>query len=328
MSSLPSTPAPPLSTPPRSANLVIGNQSFVGVLLRSTAGELYKIRRRAMSKILLLIGAVIIAIAFSIIPLTVFLAESGQTRPSADELSRFTTPLHLPASLIMTGRIVENVGVVLFVILAGTIVGGEYGVGTIRVLLTRGPTRTQYLLAKILAILIYIARTTIILIATGIIVGTLYGLWIGIDVNYSFFTSDWVLHAIIYILLVLLKLFIYAIIALSLATLGKSTAAGVAGGIVWWFLEGLLGPILLGVGLINPGITGDILKTIPEYFVGNNIDVLLTEQGDYLVAAGKNASITITGNIPDWRAWLVIAAYLVVFLGITWWALQRRDITN
>jgi ABC-type transport system involved in multi-copper enzyme maturation permease subunit len=281
-----------------------------------------------MSKVLLLIGIVIIAIAFSFIALTAFLAESGQTRPSAAELLAFTTPLRLPASLITTGRIIEYVGLVLMVILAGTIVGGEYGVGTIRVLLTRGPTRTQYLLAKILAILIYIARTTVILLATGIIVGALYGLWIGIDLDVSFFTSDWALHAVVYILLVALKLFIYAMIALSLATLGRSTAAGVAGGIVWWFLEGLLGPILLGVGLINPGITGDILKAIPDYFVGNNIDTLLTEQSNYLIAAGNNASITITGNIPDWRAWLVIVIYLIVFLGITWWVLQKRDITN
>ena len=328
MSSLPSTSAPSLSTSPRSANLVMGNQSFVSVLLRSTAGELYKIRRRAMSKVLLIIGIVIIALAFSFIALTVFLAQSSQTRPSTAELSAFTAPLHLPASLITTGKIIEYVGLVLMVILAGTIVGGEYGVGTIRVLLTRGPTRTQHLLAKILAILIYIARTTIILLAIGIIVGALYSLWIGINLDFSFFTSDWVLHAVAYILLVVLKLFIYAMLALSLATLGRSTAAGVAGGIVWWFLEGLLGPILLGVGLINPGITGDILKAIPEYFVGNNIDVLLTEQSNYLMAAGNNAAITLTGNIPDWRAWLVIAAYLVVLLGITWWVSQKRDITN
>lgn len=328
MSSLLSTSAQSLPTSPRSANLVMGNQGFVSVLLRSTAGELYKIRRRAMSKVLLLIGVILVVIAFSFVALTVFLAASSQSRPSSADLSTFAAPLHLPFSLLITGKIIEYVGLVLIVILAGTIVGGEYGVGTVRVLLTRGPTRTQYLLAKVLAILVRIAMSTVILLAIGIIVGALYSLPTGINGDFGFFTGDWVLHAIIYILLLMLKLFIYAIIALSLATLGRSTAAGVAGGIVWWFLEGLLGPILLGVGLINPGTMGDILKAIPDYFVSNNIDALLTEQSNYLIGAGKGVSVSLTGVIPDGRAWLVIAIYLMVLLGITWWVSLRRDITN
>ena len=73
---------------------------------------------------------------------------------------------------------------------------------------------------------------------------------------------------------------------------------------------------------------GDILKAIPDYFVSNNIDALLTEQSNYLIGAGKGVSVSLTGVIPDGRAWLVIAIYLMVFLGITWWVSLRRDITN
>lgn len=340
MSSLPSTSAQPLPTPQRRANLVIGNQSFVSVLLRSTAGELYKIRRRAMSKILFVIGAVIVAIVFSFIALSLFLVGSNPhctpgenggpahcTRASAAELSTIAAPLHLPISLTVVVSVIDLVGLVLIIILAGTIVGGEYGIGTIRVLLTRGPTRTQYLLAKILAILVCIVITLVILIPFGVIVGALYNLSTGISVDFTFFTSDWVLHAVAYILLALLNLFTYAMIALSLATLGRSTAAGIAGAIVWWFLEGILGPILVGVASLNPGTLGDILKAIPDYFVGNNINMLLSEQNYYLTSTGGNVS-PLTNTIPDWRAGLVIATYLVVFLGITWLVLRRRDITN
>ena len=74
MSSLPSTSVQPVPTPGRSASLVMGNQSFVSVLLRSTAGELYKIRRRLMPKILLPIAAFIVIMAFSFIALGVFFA--------------------------------------------------------------------------------------------------------------------------------------------------------------------------------------------------------------------------------------------------------------
>jgi ABC-type transport system involved in multi-copper enzyme maturation permease subunit len=304
MSSLPSTSQQPLPIPQRSENVILGDQSFVNVLLRATAGELYKIRRRAMSKVLLLVSVVIVVVAFSFLALV-------------------AAPLHLPDSLTMTVNIIDTVGLVLIIVLAGTIVGGEYGIGTIRVLLTRGPTRTQYLLAKVLAILTCIAITVVILLPVGILVGALYNLFTGIAVDFSFFTATWILYAIVYILLAMLNLFIYAIIALWLATLGKSTAAGIAGGILWWFVEGLLGTILTAVGMANPGTMGDILKTIPDYFVSNNMNALLSEQSSYLTHASSS-----TGTIPDWRAWLVIAIYLVVLLGTSWWVLQRRDITN
>ena len=118
MSSLPSTSSQPSPIPQRSANLVMGNQGFVSVLLRSIGGELYKIRRRLMSKILLIIVVVIVVIAFSFLALNVFLASSSQhcasdsngnvscTRPSGAELAQLTatnaTPLHLPFSLLVT----------------------------------------------------------------------------------------------------------------------------------------------------------------------------------------------------------------------------------
>src|SRR5262249_15330910 len=109
---------------------------------------------------------------------------------------------------------------------------------------------------------------------------------------------------------------------------GRSTAAGVAGGIGWYFLEGLLSTILIAVGSTNPGTMGDFLKAIPEYFLGNNIGALLAEQSHYLTLAGGHASTNIASTIPDWRAWLIIAFYLIVFLIIAWWVSQRHDITN
>src|SRR5437588_9423579 len=55
----------PIPAPKRSDTVVMGHQDFVSVLLRSISGELYKLRRRAMPKILLLIAILIMIIAFS-----------------------------------------------------------------------------------------------------------------------------------------------------------------------------------------------------------------------------------------------------------------------
>jgi ABC-type transport system involved in multi-copper enzyme maturation permease subunit len=305
-----------------------------------------------MPKILLFIGVFTVLIVFSFITLGTFLAGSdqrctpaanGQTQnctplssaERANIIAAISTPLRLPASLIVTVSIIGFIGPMLIVVLVGTVVGGEYGVGTIRVLLTRGPTRTLYLLAKILAILACIAITVLILTPLGLIAGELYNLSTGIAVDFSFFTGDWVLHAIAYILLAMLNLFVYATIALWLATLGKSTAAGIAGAIVWLFLEFMFTHIFVPlIAGFSPDTTRAFVKAIPDYFVGNNISALLTEQTDYLIASLRNASTSASGTastagvIPDWRAWIVIAIYLAVFLGVTWWALRERDITN
>jgi ABC-type transport system involved in multi-copper enzyme maturation permease subunit len=305
-----------------------------------------------MPKILLSIGVLIVLSAFSFITLGAFLAGSsprctpannGQTQnctalssaERADLTAAITTPLRLPASLIVTVSIIGFIGSVLIVVLTGTVVGGEYGVGTIRVLLTRGPTRTQYLLAKILAILACIAIAMLILVPLGLIVGALYNLFTGTAVDFGFFTGDWLLHAIAYVLLAMLNLFIYALIALWLATLGKSTAAGIAGAIVWLFLEFVFTHLIVPlIANFFPDTIKGYINAIPDYFVGNNISALLTEQTDYLTASLRNASTSASdtastsGAIPDWRAWIVIAIYLAVFLGITWWVSLERDITN
>lgn len=306
---------------------------FFHTLRQSTLGELYKTRRHLMSKVLLLVGVSIFVIAFSFIALTVSLASSTQ-HCAHGNLNCIQTPsaglttgeLKLPDSLPVTVNIFGYVGPVLIIILVGMTVGEEYGEWTIRVILTRGPTRTQYLLAKVLASFVYVILTIAILLPLGIIAGgLLYKLLTGANINFTFFTRDWVLHAIIYLFVVTLNLFTYAMLALTLATLGRSAPAGVAGSIVWWFLEGILSEILLTVGSANSGTMGDILKAIPDYFIGNNISALLLEQHSHLVSVGKGISNTVN-TIPDWRAWLVITTYLVVFLGIAWFA-QKRDIT-
>src|SRR5438874_1986249 len=109
-----------------------------------------------MSKILFLIGLIAMIVTFSAIVLHIYLMKSGQIRSTSAEISTVTESLRLPRSLIFTVGVMNTVGLALVIILAGTIVGEEYGAGTIRLLLTRGATRTQYLLAKGLAVLVCI----------------------------------------------------------------------------------------------------------------------------------------------------------------------------
>jgi ABC-type transport system involved in multi-copper enzyme maturation permease subunit len=333
-------------------SVVMGNQSYIGVLLRLVGAELYKIRRRAMSKVLSIVALIIMIVIFCIIsigsffvlasPAATFLPAPCSTNTPAgvpcsnqsptqaelnqvkqNELTTISAPLRLPDSLNIALQTISTVGLVLIIILASTIVGGEYSVGTIRLMFTRGPTRTQFFLAKIGAILVCIILGVIITVPIGILIGALLNLITGIGINFSFFTGSWLFHSILKLFITMLGLFIFAMIALCLSTLGKATAAGIAGALIWWGLETILAVLLLIISSTTTGSLSDFAKAIPNYFIGNSISSLSQNQSYYI-----SPNTQAAGAMPDWQALIVLAVYLIIFIGVAWWVNQKRDVTN
>ncbi|GLV57402.1 hypothetical protein KDH_42380 [Dictyobacter sp. S3.2.2.5] len=291
----------PIPAPARSEHVIMGNQHFMSVLGRSIAGELYKIRRRAMSKVLSTIALITVILALL--------------------FTNSTSSRLFPNMIDTTISIVNFIGTILFIILAGTIVGGEYSVGSIRLMLTRGPTRLQFLLAKLGTMLVCICIAFISLIVVGIITWVLLNLPAGRSIDWSFLNANWLLHTTLYFLATLLSVFTYCVLAISLSTWGKATAAGVTGVLIWWFLEGGISSLFTILGSQMQNAFGTFFAAIPDYFIGNNLSALRTNQQDYLL--GEAA-----GAINDLHAGIVIIVYLALFGGITWWALKTRDITN
>ena len=248
------------------------------------------------------------------------LAQAKQAKQ--ETLDNVSGSLRLPASFDLAMQITRTLGLILIIILAGTIVGGEYSVGTIRLMFTRGPTRTQFLLAKIGAILTCVALSFLVLVPLGILTGALLNLITGINVDFSFLTGTWILHAVLDLLVSMLGVFMYTMLAFCLSTLGRATVAGVAGALIWWALEGALSGILVLVGSLNKGGLGDFVKAIPDYFVGNNIAALTQNQEHYLSPG------TLPAQLSDLHALLVLAVHLALSIGLAWWVIKQRDITN
>lgn len=292
---------PLLPMPERSPNVIMGSQSFISVLGRSIAGELYKIRRRAMSKVLstIAIATIILALLFT----------------------NWTSAQTLPEAIYTTLAISNFVGSILFIILAGTLVGGEYSVGSIRLMLTRGPSRLQFLLAKLGAMLICVCITLISLIGVGIITWMLLNLPVGHKIDFSFFTGNWLLHTFLFILTVMLSLFTYSMLTMCLSSWGKATAAGVTGVLIWWFLENAISGLLTLLGSRMQNAFGNFIATVPNYFIDNNLNALRSNQQNYLMGG-------TAGAISDLHAGIVIIVYLAVFGGLTWWSLKTGDITS
>jgi ABC-type transport system involved in multi-copper enzyme maturation permease subunit len=303
--------------PVRVNTVFMGRTDFISTLLRLIGVELYKIRRRVMSIVLLSICLIAVIGTFAIIGFfSIALIHNGNQSGIST-----STLLRLPASLNLATGIADNVGKLLIIILAGSIIGGEYSHGTFRLLLTRGPSRSQFVLMKIGAIVVCILVGFLMTVLVGIIVGVLLNPFTGIAQFFGFLTGAWILHAILYLLTAMLDLFIYAMLALCLATLGRSTAAGVAGAIAWALLEPVVSNLLLVIGSLNKGSLGHIISAIPDYLIGSNTGALLQNQSQYLF----NMTAAPLSNL---HALLVLAVYLAIFIGVAWYVIFKRDVVN
>ncbi len=306
----------------RASSVLMGRQDYISSVLRLTGMELYKLRRRLMSKVLAFISIISTVSLFGLLALAAFLmAKNGIP---TEDIRRFSESLRLPVSLSLVVQLLQSMGLILIIILVSTIVGGEYADKTMRLMLTRGPTRTQLLLSKVGAALTCVVLEVVGITLLGILSGFIFNFTTGISPTFEFFSASWFGHALLYILITMLGLFTYAMMALFLSTLGRATAAGLAGVLTWSFL---IEPAINVFGLFGKTISGPLgsfFQSLPDYLIGSNISLLLQNQAPYVFPTSPGTQIP--PQLSDIHAMLVLAAYLVVFIGIAIWVNMRRDV--
>ena len=316
-------PDPMVSPSTRASSVLIGRQDYLSVLLRLTEMELYKIRRRTMSKVLSSISIIATLSLFGLIALAAFLAINNGTSP--ENVRNFTEALRLPRSLVLIEQLLLTLGQILIIILVSTIVGGEYNSGTIRLMLTRGPSRTQFLLSKVGAAITCIGLGVVAITVLGVLTGLLLNLATGVAPDFVFFSATWSVHVLLYLLIIILGLFTYGMMALFLSTLGRATATGLAGVLTWSFLIEPVIEVISNFGRNISGPTGSFFQSLPDYLIGTNISALLGNQSQYVFPTSSVAQIA---PVSDLHALLVLAAYIVIFIGLAWWITMHRDVTN
>ncbi len=335
--------------PGRTPSVIMGRQDYASVLLRLTAMELYKIRRRLMSKALLGFGLLFMVGIFFLFGL---FAWSDANRPASsfqppmcapniqsdfcakqpltqkqleqakhDRVVRDSNNLTLPGSLDNVGFILFNFLGILAMVLMGTIVGGEYSLGTVRLMFTRGPTRLQFLFAKLGAISVCIVIGVVLLAIGGIMSGLLFNVVSGIAPTYSFFTSNWFGHMLLYLLILMFAWFVYSMLAMTFGVIGRATVVGIVGALVWFFVEPVLSRIIFLVTQSMTGATHDFVKAIPDYFIYNNLSNLIENQKHVLFGSDL-------GTLSDAHCWTVLVVYLIIFFVVSCIVTVRRDVTN
>ena len=209
--------------------------------------------------------------------------------------------------------------VIPILILAASVLGMEYGWGTLRATLARGVGRWQMLSGKLFMLMVAaIGMVIVIAVLTGI--SSLLAGVLPPGEEGALVASDggaWV-DAIKGIAKLVFALAPYVALGVFLAVLTQSSAQGIALSMGYYVLELILAPIL-------SGITDWLEKVVNVGLLGQNVGEWMstTSQTEAQLAVG-----TVVEQPDTLRAFFVILAYTAVLVAVTLWFFHRRDVAG
>lgn len=227
-------------------------------------------------------------------------------------------------------------GIVLLV-LAAHVVGLEYQLGTIRILLGRGIGRLRLLAAKVAAL----ALVALAVMAFGLLIELVFG-WAIISANAGATNPARVLGAEFwtdmrfYALCVLINAGVTLLLGVAASSVGRSLAFGLAVGLSWFAVDNLASiPLTLLAHATHSDfwlkfsglLLGPILNRLPDFIAPPYHTTAPGPHGAIVVAnAVSGFGIQPLVRVPGGNALAVIVAYGVAFavtaIVLTW----RRDV--
>ncbi|HVB73993.1 MAG TPA: ABC transporter permease subunit [Ktedonobacteraceae bacterium] len=303
------------SAPAENIQLHTSRPSFFGLV----RGEFLKVTRQWSTWILL-----ILVVGVTVLP---YIIETARPHFKANLAS---APLTVYYDQLGIGLSVLRIFTGFFLlIVTARMVGQEYQLGTIRVLLSRGVGRLQLLFAK----LVTLALIALILLIVGVLLNLLLTVLLvaGIAGNlnsFSALTSQFWSDSGIYVLYILLNMGVSILLATAAAVVGRASVFGIAAALAFFPLDNFGTVIML---LANRVTNSDFWLSITAYFLGPNLNQMPTA-----LTAGRVASIgfgplyNAQGNhgiLVDGTHTLVVAAvYAAIFAAAAIWLTWKRDV--
>jgi ABC-2 type transport system permease protein len=293
-------------------------------MARLIKAEIYKLRKRSMTYILLLILIGLFALILSITQANAINSTTTTTVNNGVTPTQAVTVVAanvgflqgaITSSISMLGGLI---GVVLAVVLVANGMGSEYGWNTIRPYLLCSESRSKMFTSKLIADAVFILAGMIIGVITVILLGVLFTAIRGFSWNLGAGTLSFTGHRLLDFVRAFYVLLPYALLAFLFTVLGKSTAAGIGFGIGASVLETII------TGLLSSA--HGWLAKIPDYLLSTNISKITSlsgASGGVTIHAGTNTTAPSTPH-----AFIVLAVYCVVLVAISYTIFQRRDVTG
>ncbi len=223
----------------------------------------------------------------------------------------------LPSSVSLGLKSMFGLAIVLIVTLSASMMGTEYGWGTLRTALARGPGRWQLLASKFgISTLAGLGGLAIAAVFIGISSLVTTGLVENSDELAS--SGEWS-EAILTIVKAAYALIPYALLAMALTVFTSSATVGLAITMGYHIAEQIAVPIL--------AFFVDGFDTVAGFTLGISANAVISQAGEqefiFLVTSLGDGDLPGTA-----QAFLVLLGYIVLFGGAALWLFQRRDITG
>ncbi|MCO5177373.1 MAG: ABC transporter permease subunit [Thermomicrobiales bacterium] len=271
--------------------------------------ELLVLRKRTATWVLLGVWTLLAMIFAYIVP---YMLSRTSTTMADTAALRQLMPDRIPSNLIDGFPFYGGAFAIMLGVLA---IGSDYGWGTLKTLFTQGPSRLRVFGAKVIAI----AITLVPFVILPFVLGGMSSVIIALLENSPIIGPSAIslVEAVLASLLIMLA---WAAFGIVLAVLSRGTSLAIGVGILYTLaLEGLLSLMAGSVSLLEP---------LVKLFVRTNAYSLIKPLG---AASADGASSGGPGAfdgpfVSTTQALIMLAVYVVVFVGVSAVALRRRDV--
>ncbi len=283
-------------------------------MTRLISAELFKLRKRSMTTILLLIMIGIIVVLYLIL-----LAISNVALPGGQRAGNIQTLLGLPGALPFALALMATFGSALAVVLAASMMGNEYNWRTIRTMVISSESRAKLIAAKLVTVFVYILIGLVIGMVAGFLMSLLTTAIGGYKFDFSFFTGSYAWDQFLQFWRTVYIMMPYVLLSFLFAVIGRSAMPGIAVGIGVFFLEGIITTLMR--------TAGGWVASIPDYLINANFDAInrlndLPGQIGGAFGGGGNVQLPSVTH-----AAITLAIYIVVFVAAAFYTFNKRDVT-
>ena len=274
-------------------------------VLSLTRWEWYKLRRRWMPWILLFIVAVLPQMSLWGSVSGTFGSETEQAVRGADG-----THLLFPNSVVGGLLVAQVYGIVLIMILAASLLGTEYGWGTLRTVLTQGAGRWPLLTSKLL-LLVLLGAAALVAGAAAWAVGSAIALLTLGDGAWIAESADWI-EVVKWSGKAVFGLIPYIALAAFVAVLTSSSGTAIGISVGYYLIESIMVGVLFNF---------DWFERLAEFLIG--------PAGYGWMGIPGGMTFSYPAELPDAaQSFVVLLGYSVILGGGAFWLFQRRDIAG
>jgi ABC-2 type transport system permease protein len=262
-------------------------------LLRS---ELFRVRKRGQTWLLVAVVAAFVVLFYG--GMTI----AHAVRPDADKLDALRLATIHDNGLGVVGLI----GSVVVAVFAASLIGSEYGWNTLRPALARARTRSAFLTAKWLTVALYAVGLAVVGVVATMAAAITASLVAGEGFDGSFATA---IDAVTISGRFAAGFLPTAALAMAVALVARSNAAGIAIGITLSFVEPLVFMLL--------NAWSDVFATVQKAGIDWNAKRLFDFGGDPGISNGE-----------AWTSAGVLAIWVALFVAVSYRVFARRDVTS